>query len=78
MFQQLQLFIISLNEHLSEASVIDYKYIKMTGLQDFYKASSFTDPFQKQLLKVFCKKGVPKNLGNFTGKHLCWSLQGFF
>ena len=30
MFQQ------SLNGHLSEASVIDSKYIKMTGLQDFY------------------------------------------
>ena len=24
------------NGHLSKASVIDFKYIKMTGLQDFY------------------------------------------
>ena len=24
------------NGHFSEASVIDFKYIKMTGLQDFY------------------------------------------
>ena len=23
---------------------------------------------------MFCKKGVLKNLANFTGKHLCWSL----
>ena len=23
---------------------------------------------------VFCKKDVLKNLANFTGKHLCWSL----
>ena len=24
---------------------------------------------QKQLLEVFCKKKVPKNFANFTGKH---------
>ena len=36
MFQQLRLFINFLNGHLSEASVIDSKYIKMTELQDFY------------------------------------------
>ena len=24
--------------------------------------------------EVFCKKGFLKNLENFTGKHLCWSL----
>ena len=23
---------------------------------------------------MFCKKGVIKNLANFTGKYLCWSL----
>ena len=23
---------------------------------------------------VFCKKGVPKNFGKFTGKHLCRGL----
>ena len=28
----------------------------MTGRQDFYYASSFTDPFQKQPPEVFCKK----------------------
>ena len=28
--------LIFLDGHLSEASVIDSKYIKMTGLQDFY------------------------------------------
>ena len=35
-FQQSQLFILFLNGHLSEASVTDSKYIKMTRLQDFY------------------------------------------
>ena len=30
--------------------------------------------FQKQPLKVFCKKGVLKKLKNFIEKHLCWSL----
>ena len=35
MFQQSRLFIIFLNGHLSEASVIDSKYIKMTRMQDF-------------------------------------------
>ena len=34
-FQQSRLFILFLNGHLSEASMIDSKYIKMTGLQDF-------------------------------------------
>ena len=29
---------------------------------------------QKQLLEVFYKKAVLKNLAIFTGKHLCWSL----
>ena len=29
---------------------------------------------QKQTLEVFYKKGVPKNLVRFLGKHLCWSL----
>ena len=28
---------------------------------------------QKQPPEVFCKKGVLKNNGNFTRKHLCWS-----
>ena len=28
----------------------------MTGRQDFYYASSFTDPLQKQPLEAFCKK----------------------
>ena len=36
MFQQLRLFIIFLNGYISEVSVIDSKYIKMTGLEDFY------------------------------------------
>ena len=35
MFQQSRLFIIFLNGHLFEPSVIDFKYIKMAGLQDF-------------------------------------------
>ena len=34
-FQQSQLFIAVVNGHLFEAFVIDPKYIKMTGLQDF-------------------------------------------
>ena len=60
MFQQSLLFIIFLSGHLSEPSVIDSKYIKMTGLQDFYLASFFTDPFKNQsafknLKKVFLK-----------------------
>ena len=25
-------------------------------------------------LEVFCEKGVPKNIGNFAGKHMCQSL----
>ena len=29
---------------------------------------------QKQPPEVFCKKGVLKNVANFTGKHLHWSL----
>ena len=24
--------------------------------------------------EVFCKKGIPRNFGKFTGKHLCQSL----
>ena len=32
------------------------------------------DKRRKQLLEVFCKKDVLKNLVNFIGKHLCWSL----
>ena len=28
----------------------------------------------KQLLVLFCKKGVLRNFANFIGKHLCWSL----
>ena len=43
-----------LNGHLSEISVIDFKYIQMTGLQDFYQATSFTDPFQKEPPEVSC------------------------
>ena len=34
--QQSRLFIIFLNVHLSQAFVIDSKYITMTGLQDFF------------------------------------------
>ena len=30
--------------------------------------------YKKQPPEVFCKKGVLKNLANFTGKHLCSSL----
>ena len=52
----------------------DSKYTKMTGVQDFYQASSFTDPFQKQPPVVFCKKCALENLRNFIGKHLYWSL----
>ena len=29
---------------------------------------------RKQSPGVFYKKGVLKKFGNFTGKHLCWSL----
>ena len=29
---------------------------------------------QKQPPGVFCKKRCCKNVANFTGKHLCWSL----
>ena len=35
-FQKSRLFIDVLGGHFLEASVIDSKYIKMTGLQDFY------------------------------------------
>ena len=54
-FHKSWLFIIFLIEYLSEASAIDCKYVKMTELQDFYKASSFTDPIQKQAPEVFFK-----------------------
>ena len=47
----------------------------MTGLQDFYEAVSFTDPFQKQPQDVLCKKDVLKNLRNFRGKHLCFPVK---
>ena len=29
--------------------------------------------YQKQPLKVFCKKDVLENFAYFTEKHLCWS-----
>ena len=65
-------FHICLDGNPSEVCVIDSKYIKMTGLQDFCLASSFKDPFRKQSPKVFRKKGgVLKKFANFTGKHLC-------
>ena len=64
-----------LKGHLSETSVIDSKYIEMTGLQGFYEAVSFTDPFQKQPQEVLCKKDVLKNLRNFRGKHLCFPMK---
>ena len=28
--------------------------------------------WQKQLSRLFCKKGVLKNFAKFTRKHLCW------
>ena len=45
-------------------------FLKHLQLQEFYYASSLTNPFQKQPPEIFCKK----NCRNFTGKHLCWSL----
>ena len=38
------------------------------------QSMSRPDKRWKQVLEVFCKKGVLKNLANFAGKHLCWSL----
>ena len=35
-FNNLVLFVILLNKNLSEASAIDFKYIKTTVLQDIY------------------------------------------
>ena len=35
---------------------------------------SLSTYYFKQPLGVFCKKGVLKNFGNFTGNRLCWSL----
>ena len=29
---------------------------------------------EKQSSEMLCKKGALKNVANFTGKHLCWSL----
>ena len=57
-----------LNEYISEASVIDSKYIKMTGLQDFYDASSFTDPFQEKQPEVFCKRRCSSKFEKFHRK----------
>ena len=36
--------------------------------------SSWSLTIQKQPPGMLCKKGVFKNLANFTGTHLCWSL----
>ena len=74
MLQQSWLFIIFLNRHFSEASAIDSRYDEISGLQDFYQASSFTDPFQKQPPEIFFKKCVFKNLQNFTGNFIKKSL----
>ena len=54
--------------HLFEASAIDCKYTKMAGLQDFYWASSFTNPFQKQPLEVLCKKRGFQTFAKFHRK----------
>ena len=35
---------------------------------------SIKKPVRSSRPEVFCKKGVPKNLTKFSGKHLCWSL----
>ena len=60
MFKQSRLFTVLLNGHLSEASVIDSKYIKMTGLQ-----------VQKQPPKVFCKKKVYLKICEISQENTC-------
>ena len=41
-----------------------YKFLKVDNFLRNY--------LQKQPPEVFCKKGVPKNFENLTGKHLFW------
>ena len=43
-----------------------YKFLKVDNFLRNY--------LQKQPPEVFCKKGVPKNFENLTGKHLFWSV----
>ena len=38
------------------------------------KEKGFSQVFRSSRLQMFVKIGVLKNLANFTGKHLCWSL----
>ena len=56
------------------ASVIDSKYIKMTELKDFTKLVPSQTPSRNSHRRCSVKKDILKNLQNFTGKHLCWSL----
>ena len=56
------------------ASVIDSKYIKMTELKDFTKLVPSQTPSRNSHRRKNKKKDILKNLQNFTGKHLCWSL----
>ena len=67
---------IFINGQLSEASVIDSKYIKMTKLQNFHYAVPSQNP-----LEVATGGGCSVKINIFLkiykilrGKRLCWSL----
>ena len=71
--QQSRLFIIFLNGHLSETSVIDSKYIKMTGWKIFTNLVPSQTLLRSSHRRCSVKKDVFKSLRKFTGKHLYWS-----
>ena len=73
----------------SKQLIVQSRFIKKSNYHDYankkawYKSkhtsrSAWTIEYksknQKQPLEVFCKKGVLKNFGKFTGKHLHQSL----
>ena len=43
-------------------------------LHKFVENEYWIYPCRSSRLEMFCKKGVPKNLAKFTGKHQCQSL----
>ena len=53
---------------------VNFAKLLRTPRTPLVAASRDTGKRQQQPLKVFCKKGVPKNFTSFTGKHLCSNL----
>ena len=67
-------FFFFFNGHLSEASVIDSKYIKRRNCKIFTKLVPSQTPSRSSHQRWTGKEDILKNLQNFTGKHLRWSL----